>query len=252
MPRAPAPAFEPYEEPTESAAEDTAELTPAPATNARLTAFYLSRDRVLGLLDAERLPAHVLAALQGQNVKMASAMLTNAIGTYLLQAIAAGAVKTLQQLAFEGGLQPGAQFIYNGHVSGDGFGYRNKTPALTLTEKLDAPLSGKKLVFEFSKTGLVNETASTRMAGSTRLFAFGYVADVDGTTIRAVPYVVGDLVAGSSMLSSPFLQTLELRPEAIAQFAGMDGDSASRRGRVQAHEPSPRAGCEGVALQPAQ
>ena len=26
------------------------------------------------------------------------------------------------------------------------------------------------------------------------------------------------------MLSSPFLQTLELRPEAIAQFAGMDGD----------------------------
>ena len=60
------------------------------------------------------------------------------------------------------------------------------------------------------------------MSGSTRLFAFGYGADVDDTTIRAVPYVVGDLVASSSMLSSPFLDTLELRPEAIEQFAGMD------------------------------
>ncbi len=223
MPRTPARDFEPYEVATEFAAPaDAGEL--APATKARLTAFYLSRDRVLGLLDAERLPTHVLAALRGQDVKMASAILTNAIGTYLLQAIAAGAVKTLQQLAFEGGLQPGAQFIYNGHFSGGGFGYRNKTPALTLTEKLDDPLPGRKLVFEFSKTGLVNDTASTRMSGSTRLFAFGYIADVDGGTIRAVPYVVGDLVEGSSMLSSPFLQTLELQPQAIAQFAGMDGD----------------------------
>jgi hypothetical protein len=227
MPRAPAPDFELCEEPTESAATDVAaELAPAPApaTKARLTAFYLSRDRVLGLLDAERLPPHVLAALQGQDVKMASAILTNSVGTYLLQAIASGAVKTLQQLAFEGGLQPGAQFIYNGHVSGGGFGYRSKTRALTLTEKLDEPLPGRKLVLEFSKTGLVNDTASIRMAGSTRLFVFGYIADLDGSAIRAVPYVVGDLVAGSSMLSSPFLQTLELRPEAIAQFAGMDDD----------------------------
>ena len=40
------------------------------------------------------------------------------------------------------------------------------------------------------------------------------------TTIRAVPYVVGDLAASSSKLSSPFLDTLELRPEAIEQFAG--------------------------------
>jgi hypothetical protein len=146
MPRAPAPDFELYKEPTESAATDAAaELAPALSTKARLTAFYLSRDRVLGLLDAERLPPHVLAALQGQDVKMASALLTNSVGTYLLQAIAAGAVKTLQQLAFEGGLQPGTQFIYNGHVSGDGFGYRNKTRALTLTEKLDEPLPGRKL-----------------------------------------------------------------------------------------------------------
>lgn len=223
VPRTRTPAFAPYEEPDETAEPDEeVAAVPAPGTQARLTAFYLSRDRVLGLLQVERLPHHVLAALQGQNVPMASAILSNAVGAHLLQVIAAGAVKTLPQLAFEGGLQQGAQFIYNGHFSGGGFADRNKTPALTLTEKLDEPLAGKKLVFEFSKTGLVNATAYTRMSGSTRLFAYGYIADVGDTTIRAVPYVVGDLVASSSMLSSPFLDTLELRPEAIEQFAGID------------------------------
>jgi hypothetical protein len=227
MARKPHPAFDPYEEAEDdrpnSAAADSAP-TPTPELSARLTAFYLSRDRVLGLLDAERLPAHILAALQGQDVVMSSAILSNAVGTYLLRAIAAGGVKTLQQLAFEGGLQPGAQFIYAGHVFGKGFAYANKSPALTLTEKLDEPLAGKKLVLEFSKNGLVNDTAYTRMSGSTRLFAFAYVAAVDDEAIRAVPYVIGDLVDRSRAIPLPFLQSLELRPEEIVQFAGMEPD----------------------------
>ncbi|WP_219851876.1 methyltransferase [Methylibium rhizosphaerae] len=227
MPRTPRPAFEPYEE-SEDGLANLAPVDPvppaAPGASARLTAFYLSRDRVLGLLNAERLPAHLLAALQGQDVVMSSAILSNAVGAYLLNAIAAGGVKTLQQLAFEGNLRPGVQFIYDGHVSGKGFAYANKSPALTLTEKLDEPLAGKKLVFEFSKNGLVNDTAYTRMSGSTHLFAYGYVAGIDDATIRAVPYVVGDLVDRSAGLPSPFLPTLELRPEEIAQFAGMDDD----------------------------
>lgn len=151
---------------------------------AHLTAYYLSKDRVLGLFDTERLPAHVLAALQGQDIAMASAILSNAVGSYLLDAIANGSVKTLQHLAFERELRHGAQFIYDGHVCGKGFGYSNKAPALTLSEKLDEPLSGKQLRIEFSKNGLVNDTAYSRMSGSTRLFVFGYIVDVDATTIR--------------------------------------------------------------------
>lgn len=214
------PALEPCEE-----ADDGSSTGEAPSTTAikaRLTAFYLSRDRVLGLLDADRLPAHVLAALQGHDETMSSAILSNAVGTHLLGAIAAGSVKTLQQLAFEGSLRPGVQFIYNGHVYGKGFGYSNKSPALTLTEKLDAPLEGHKLLVEFSRNGLVNATAYTRMSGSTRLFVFGYVSDVNHETVRAVPYIVGDLVDRSLGLSMPYLPTLELRPEEITQFAGMD------------------------------
>ncbi|MCO7515012.1 methyltransferase [Pseudomonas guariconensis] len=189
---------------------------------ARLVAFYLSRDRTLGLLHPQHLPAHIIAALQGHNVQMSAAILSNVVGSYLLHAIAVGGVKTLLQLAFEGELKQGTPFIYNGHFSGKGFGATSKSPALSLTAKLDAPLAGKKLLFEFSKNGLVNTTAYTRMSGSTRLFAFGYISGIDDTTIRAVPYVVGDLVADNHAMASPFLSTLELRPEEIKQFGGMD------------------------------
>jgi len=216
MPLNSPPTFERYEQ-LDKSPEPVAALH-----DARLTAFYLSRDRVLGLLNTQRLPAHVLAALQGHDVQLSAAILSNAVGSYLLQAIAAGRVKPLPQLAFEGCLQEGVPFIYNGHVIGKGFAATNKSPALSLTEKLDEPLAGKKLVFEFSKNGLVNDTAYTRMSGATRLFAFGYIAGVDEITIRAVPYVVGDLVATSNPMSSPFITTLELRPEEIEQFAGMD------------------------------
>jgi hypothetical protein len=193
-----------------------------PATKARLAAFYLSRDRVLGLLDAERLPAHVLAALQGQEVAMASAVLSNAVGGYVLDAIAAGDVRTLPQLQFDRLLKPGTPFVYNGHFYGKGFGYRNKSPALTLTAKLDEPLAGKKLVLEFSKQGLVNDTARARMSGSTRLFAYGYITNVDECTIRAVPFAVGDLIYGHAPLASALSSGLELRPEEIDQFSEMD------------------------------
>lgn len=74
---------------------------------------------------------HVLAALQGQDVTMSSAILSGAVGTYLLDAIASGGVKTLQQLAIEDALRPGTPFIYNGHVYGKGFAYSNKKSALS-------------------------------------------------------------------------------------------------------------------------
>jgi hypothetical protein len=189
---------------------------------ARLMAFYLSRDRVLSLVDTSKMPALHLQALQGANVPMASALLSNAIGEHLLKGIATGGVQTLQQLAVDGSLSVGSPFIYNGHFFGKGFGANNNKPGLTLTEKLDEPLDGKKLILEFSKSGLVNDTAYTRMSGSTRLFAFAYVADITEDAVRAVPYVIGDLVTSGSPMSLPFASTLELRPNEVQQFSGID------------------------------
>lgn len=196
--------------------------TGSTAIQPRLTAFYLSRNRVLELLDTERIPAHVHAALQGQNVDMVSAILSNAVGSHLIQVIKNGDVKTLQQLAFDEKLQRGAQFIYNGHVYGKGFAFANKSPMRRLSEKLDGPLEEKTLLVEFSKDGLVNETACSRMAGSTRLFVFGYISDISATTVHAVPYVIGDLVNCSASLPTPYLQTLELYPESIDQFTDIN------------------------------
>lgn len=193
-------------------------------TGAHLVSYYLSRDRVLSLIDPRSLPHQILGALQERDVAMSSAILSNVVGSYLLEAIASGDIKTLQQLAFESGLQPGSPFIYNGHFTGKGFGVANKGPSLTLTEKLDEPLSAKKLIFEFAKDGLINATAYTRLSGSQRsLFAFGYITDIDAETIRAVPYVIGDLTKGSGgPLNLMFSAGLEVPPENIRQFAGMD------------------------------
>jgi hypothetical protein len=69
------------------AAQEGMEAIPTAAT---LMAFYLSRDRVLGLLNPQHLPAHVMAALQGQDIQMSAAILSNVVGSYLLQTIAAG------------------------------------------------------------------------------------------------------------------------------------------------------------------
>ena len=79
----------------------------------RLVTYYLSRDRVLGLVQVDQLPAHVLAALLGQDVLMASAILSNAIGQYLVDAISSGNVKTLPQLEFENQLIESASMNLN-------------------------------------------------------------------------------------------------------------------------------------------
>lgn len=126
-------------------------MSNTPATSARdfvtakLMAFYLSRDRILSLVNTDGLPPHVLHALQGKDIPMASAILGNAVGSYVLEAIGSGGIRTLQQLAVESEIHPGTPFIYNGHFYGKGFDYANKTPALTLTAKLDEPMEGKKL-----------------------------------------------------------------------------------------------------------
>lgn len=219
------PAFEPYEDDSSSEQHQVQEQSSEIGAQLRLTAYYLSRDRVLGLLDVERLPAHVLAVLQGRDVAMSSGILSNLVGTHVIDAIRAGAIKTLTQLAFDGELKAGVQFIYEGHASGKGFAYANKAPHRSLTEKLDPPLAGQKLVVEFSKNGLLNDTASTRLSGSVgNIFIFGYVTEIGSESIRTSPYIIGDLVDNVRKIPLPFLQSLELRPEMIAQFAGIDSD----------------------------
>ena len=189
---------------------------------AKLIAYYLSRGRVLSLFNSADLPGLLHQSLQCMEAPMTSAVLSNTVGEHLLKAIANGGIRTLQQLVMDGSLAEGALFIYNGHFYGKGFGANNKKPFLTLTERLDEPLEDKKLVLEFSKNGLINDTAYTRMSGSTRLFAYAYVAEITKDTVRAIPYVIGDLVTSRLSLPLPFTSTLELRLDEIQQFSYID------------------------------
>lgn len=153
---------------------------------------------------------------------MRSALISSSLGEYLFSAIAIQGIKTLQQLAIEGKLDRGTCFIYDGHVHGKGFGMANKGPALQLSKKLDGLLDGKTLLVEFAKDGLVNETAYSRMSGSTNLFVFAYIGEFEQDTIRAIPYAIGDMVTAKSGISLPFRHQLHLRPEQVEQFSQID------------------------------
>jgi hypothetical protein len=190
--------------------------------NARLLAYYMSKDRVLSLIEAQSLPLEVAAALRGEDVFMTSALLSNSMGRYVFTAIEEGAVRTLVELEIEGKLKPGVPFIYDGHLYGDGFDMRNKSTALSLHEKLDGPLDGRKLIVQFSKNGLLNDTAYTRMKGSNSLFVFAYITEITEDTIRAVPFVIGDMIEASPSLPIRYTPSLELQLGEITQFSGID------------------------------
>ena len=176
--------------------------------NLRLIAFYLSCDRVMSLVNGRKMSPHIFNALKGMDIPMRTAILSNELGRIVFEAISSGRVLTLQQLAIKDSLQKGIPFIYSGHFYGKGFGGSNRTPHLSLSERLDGPLEGKRLILEFSKDSLINETAYSRLGGSTHLFSWAYVADITPDTIRAIPYVIGDLVI-SGDLPLPFDGTLK-------------------------------------------
>jgi hypothetical protein len=64
------------------------------------------------------------------------------------------------RLAIEQKLRTGVPFTYDGHFYGKGFAVRNKSSLLSLSEDVNEVLPGKRLFIEFSKSGLVTDTAA--------------------------------------------------------------------------------------------
>ena len=94
---------------------------------------------------------------------------------------------------------------------------------MSLSENIDEILPGKKLLIEFSKSGLITDTAHTRLNGSTNLFAFCTVTEIDNEFIKAVPYLIGDLLEGTGTALDPKLnESLRLYPQQIDQFQNID------------------------------
>jgi hypothetical protein len=170
-----------------------------------------------------RLPAQILQALQLPDLTQSRIVLSNMLGPRLLDYLRSENVLPFHRLAVEGRLSPGVPFTYQGHLYGKGFGARNRTPLVSLSENVSDVLPGKKLQIDFSKSGIMNETAYTRLSGSTNLFAFCSLSSMDGELIRAVPYLIGDLVEGpDSAIASRLVDHLALHVQSIDQFKSVD------------------------------
>ncbi|NNC28219.1 methyltransferase [Longimicrobium terrae] len=161
-------------------------------------------------------------ALLSPDSNSSRVLLANALGPRLIEYLQSANVLPLHSLAIAGQLRPGIPFTYQGHFYGKGFGASNRTPHVSLSENLVDVLSGKKLVVNFSKSGIITDTAYTRLSGSTNLFAFCSVTEISVSEVRAVPYLVGDLVERVSGLDLPFTDQLRLRVQDIDQFEGID------------------------------
>ncbi len=188
----------------------------------RIRAWYLSAPRLLELLDITQLPTEILHALYSPNSMGSKAILANAFGPPLLDFLRREQVLPFYRLVIEQRLSPGVRFTYQGHFYGKGFGSRNRTPQVSLSENINEILPGKRLVVEFSKSGLVTDTAWSRLSGSTNLFAFCSVTEIEDTVVRAVPYLIGDLVEGTSDLGLRLSNCLRLYVQSIDQFKNID------------------------------
>jgi hypothetical protein len=185
--------------------------------------WYVSTQRLLELLGENQLQPQVALALHSPNSHPSKVVLANLLGPQLLGFLRTEGIHPFHRLAAEGRLVPGARFTYQGHFYGKGFGATNRTPLVSLSENVSDVLPGMKLVIEFSKGGLVTDTAYSRLSGSTNLFAFCAVTEIDDTTIRAVPYVVGDLIESTgSGIGLRLIDSMRLPVQDIDQFSQTD------------------------------
>ena len=160
--------------------------------------------------------------MESPNTAQNKAVLANVFGQYLLPYFQSENIYPFYRLISEGKLKPGVRFTYQGHFYGKGFGASNRTPHVSLSENISDALEGRKLLLEFSKSGLVTDTAYTRLSGSTNLFAFCSVTEINDEYLRAVPYLIGDLVEAGEGLDLRFSDHLRLYPRQVDQFNDVD------------------------------
>ena len=190
--------------------------------SARIRAWYLSTPRLLELLDLQRLPPQIEHALRWPDAPLNKAVLANMFGPTILDFLQQENILPFYRLAIEQQLRKGVPFTYEGHFYGKGFGVRNRTSLLSLSEDVNEVLPGKRLLIEFSKSGLVTDTAGTRLSGSTNLFVFGSVTEIGPDIIKAVPYLIGDRVEGVSSLGLKLSTYVRLWPQNIDQLNSVD------------------------------
>lgn len=188
-----------------------------------IRAWYASVTRLMELLEFDKLPPNIQAALLSPDTAPSKAILANVMGKELVSHLRENQIHHFYRIVAENRLKPGIRFSYQGHFYGKGFGSSNRTPSVSLSENINEILPGKKLLIEFSKSGLVTDTAYSRLSGSTNLFAFCTVTEITENYVKAVPYIIGDLIEGTgSAIDLKLSDNIRLHAQNIDQFENIN------------------------------
>jgi hypothetical protein len=168
-----------------------------------LTCWYLNARRIAEITGVT--PIAPLGATDPHSARTAQLIqLKNAAVAWMK----ANGATPLEVLLAEGKLAPGAIFTHHSNFFFSGLskvaearrkGTPVKKPA-TAYSKLDESQSGGRLEFEFHDEHLVSESSWHELAGQQRKFVLGLVTDIQGGTIKCVPYVIANIVNPHSPL----------------------------------------------------
>jgi hypothetical protein len=191
--------------------------------NKIIQAWYISRQRIPELVQIDSFPISLQEAFLDPLKGLNSGILANNLGPHILEAIRLGSIPSLHELILKQALHEGSRFVYQGHFFGKGFGEDNKTDLVSLSEDLSKFEPGAKLIVNFSKNGITTSTGHAELSGSINVFLVGAVTRIEGGTIRAVPYVIGNLMEKlHSGIEWPVRHWVEVKPNNIAELKDVD------------------------------
>lgn len=135
----------------------------------------------------------------------------------------------LEVLLAKGTLVPGAMFTHHSTFSFSGLSkfaeaQLKKRPVKRLAtaySKLDEWQQGGRVEFEFHDGHLVSGSSWHELAGQRRKFVLGLVTDIQGGTIKCVPYVIANIVnphSGMPADGGPWYNHLEVHVPQLGAF----------------------------------
>ena len=189
-----------------------------------ITAWYVSRQRFLELVDRKTLDCDLRAVLlEGAGGPLAGGILAGLIGAPIMDWIQRNDIQPFHTLATTGALKEGMIFFYKGHLYSRGFGERNQTPNVFLWENVSQYLPGYRLEIHFSKDGIPTSTGHGELAGSRNLFSLCRLVSLENGVVRCVPVVIGDVgMRTKSGVEFPAFGSMRIDLSTIDQFSAVD------------------------------
>jgi len=190
-----------------------------------IRAWYVSRQRIVELIDPKSFDETTLNALHGPREWFTPGNLASLVGGPVYEWIKQQRIPTFHELALRKQLKEGSMFVYEGHLYGKGFGVSNKSPLVSLSKDVSEHVPGHRLIVGFGKAGITTDTAYTRLGGSTHLLVLGSITKIADGKIHAVPYIIGDLIERTREgFDLRVRGALQLQLSELAQFRKIDFD----------------------------